>query len=370
MNHLPLVSLGFAGLKSLMKLLFRGVKPSDEFLTDYIERLSVNNGYDTVNIFNRALKEKYFDSYAKNHSLRYKAILRVSLETILKRNIPIDEYDRFYNQKRGHWRRSPKICRSCWSESQYRRFYWWLRGYEVCHLHNERLECDAVDFSDESEMVEDEREKRFVSLLIDRYSEKESAQRLIIDEMDRCCCDKKIINSILQYFGHSQQVVNGIEQLNRSFFSGDFMGLPEDMRIEKIANTLAREVGTSKFWVRIIAFIVLDNKRGLASNFPSTVVSRGYVVCCRYILAVDPGICRIKSRIELMKEYREMNSVCINRILCEGIDFSERLLMLIKCSIFSTRNNHFYDPASRYVRNEVYSLLPSIRDCANVSREF
>lgn len=157
-----------------MKLLYRGKKYEDEFLTDYVQRISDKNGFSSVGKFRRVLFQYYRNNNGDVVQLRSMAVSRVSLELLLKINIPIDHYNRWlYGSGSGRWHRVKRICLSCWNEQKYIKFYWWLKAYEKCHLHHEQLiymsgpneECESTNNNGKFSSI--------IYLAIKRYSAEE-----------------------------------------------------------------------------------------------------------------------------------------------------------------------------------------------------
>ncbi|MFT6872801.1 MAG: hypothetical protein ACJAVN_001813 [Roseivirga sp.] len=353
-----------------MDLLFRGRKYTDEFLTDYIERISIKNGFSNVKAFKKSLRAYYYKKTGSTaHALRYEAVGRVALEIILHRHIPVDEYYRFYFLKRGAWRKESKMCLSCWSLSQHIRFYWWLQAYDQCHIHNEPLHL--INPSSEPEKLNGEQDPvhRTIVMIIKKYAKYESSQSLILDDVDRSSCDMKIIGGLVNHFNFSPEVNAGIRVLKTMLSSGDFLGNHADERIQLMANTLSKRIGTNEFWMRILALIVLSNKRGMDCKFPLTSISREYTKFCSYYMYTDGIFANLQEQIKELKEYAQMGDVCIKVFLCNELKAPDSLILKLKASLFSFRYFDYHELNSSSRADSVYELLPSYARAHHVNRE-
>ncbi len=148
-----------------MKLLYRGEKYLDESFPDYLMRLAYWNGFRDLKTFSKKLKEIYRERYVNNDfgetvksnlsigDARDRDFNRLecehrdlgwfeckyALELILKRHFYSDEMN-LSKQTHGKNLYQIDICRHCWKEHPYVRFYWRLYSYEKCHIHEVDLE--------------------------------------------------------------------------------------------------------------------------------------------------------------------------------------------------------------------------------------
>jgi len=352
-----------------MDLLYRGYKFSDEFLTDYIERIAYKNGFSSVKKFKKILAKYYFkQTEEETHNLRYQAVGRVALEMILRRNIPTDEYHRFYNIKTGRWKSECQICVSCWELTQYKRFYWWLKAYDQCHIHNEALVPMNSQSLNEKGSAEVEK-FHFVVMIVNKYSESEYCQSLVLDELDRAGLDKAVIEAISNYFQFNLKVSFAVEMLDSMWCSGKFLGKCADERIQLMVEVLTKCIGAHDFWLRIIALIVLSNKRGLNSNFPTSSRSSEYVRFCQYSLGADRLVWDLQARIETLKKYDQMSEVCVKSFLCDELNMPNSLILRLKASLFALRALDFYKLEKLSSANNICELFSDVVDAKNVNRE-
>lgn len=352
-----------------MKLLYRGQKRDDEFLPDYVQRMSDKNGFSSVKIFKRELIKYFKTEVDTSHDLRYQAVSRVSLEMILNRNIPIDQYQRFYNRKRGWWHGDLRVCSSCWAIAQYVRFYWWLRSYEECHTHNEELvfvnvELEVVNCEDAWSNF-----SKITYLIVNTYGGSEFCQSLVINELDRSKYDLNIIEGIEKYFGFDRKVISAVGKLKNQWASGFFVGQPAEKRVCAFSMVLAKHVGDKDFWRRVIVLSVMANKRGLYLGLPISMVENEYSLVCRYILYSDSLFYMFLKKVEGFKKYSELVDVSAKEFLCEEIEIPNDVVIKIKSSLFWCKGagRVFLDGYSRGY--SVFEMLPKRRNLHG-NREF
>ncbi len=349
-----------------MKLLYRGEKLDDEFLPDYVQRMSHNNGFLDVRRFKKALT-KYYKVWAggRPHRLRYQAVSRVSLELILERNIPHDEYQRFYNRKRGEWRNEPGLCRSCWDAKQYFRFYWWLRGYEQCHIHHEKLIYREVSCSDGRKAVS----SSLIHLIVMKYSGADLCQKKIIDELDRSIFDQKIVSGIREYFEFDRNVLAASEVILRGIATGKLIGKRADEKLQIIARLLSRYVANKDFWLRILVLAVLARDRGLYLALPLSEIGREVIETCRYIICTDPKVGCLLEKIKDFKEFRQMEDISLQEFMCDDLILPGHIIIRIKWSLFTCRNMLIQSGRDHVNISPIWDHLPKIIDLS-VNREF
>lgn len=351
-----------------MKLLYRGIKQNDEFLTDYIRRISDKNGFSCVTKFRQNLIKFFKYQAVKNHSLSDHAVARVSLELILKRNIPIDEYRRFCNRKRNEWHKHLRICRSCWAQEDYIRFYWWLTPYEKCHLHNEMLvftnsESQSFDFDGDWGSY-----SQVVYLIVAEHTGSERCQTLILNELSRSEYDLKLIKGIEQFFGFNGRVKFAVEKLKEIWKSGYFVGKAIEQRILYFSRVMAKYIGEDIFWLRIIALSVFANNRGLYLGIYYSEIGHEYSRFCHYLLSTDAVFINYLQGLKGIKKYVDMEGISIDEFLCSEIEMPYDLVIRIKSSFFWCRRMGDCVP-NRYPNKSVVDLLPTYRDSIG-TREF
>lgn len=345
-----------------MKLLYRDYKRNDEFLTDYVRRLSDKNGFSSVKKFREKLIKFLNSQSIKNNSLTHHAVARVSLELVLKRNIPVDEYRRFYNRKRNEWHKHLRICRSCWALEEYIRFYWWLTPYERCHLHYETLVFTNSESQNSYFDGDWGNYSQIVYLIVAKHMGSEHCQTLMLNELSRSEYDLKIIKGIEQFFGFNGRVKFAVEKLKEIWASGYFVGEVIEQRLLYFSKVMAKYIGKEIFWLRIIALSVFANNRGLFLGVYYSEIKREYSVVCQYLLYADTTFVNYLQGLERIEKYVDMDSIRADEFLCNEIEMPDDLVTRIKSSLFWCRRmgNGFLNQYSK--RQGVVDLLPTYRD--------
>gem|GEM_PF-4813903 len=153
-----------------MKLLYRGEKYIDESFPDYLMRLAYWNGFRDLKNFSNNLRifyrERYvaaspietdnpydhFDFYDSHLSLLLFEC-KYALEVVLKRNFCLEEFHLSPHTK-GASLYKIDICRACWQERSYVRFYWRLNLFGVCHKHGTKFESiEMVSYHPNEERI-------------------------------------------------------------------------------------------------------------------------------------------------------------------------------------------------------------------------
>lgn len=132
-----------------MKLLYRAQPFNDECFAGYLCRLAYWNGFKDGVSFLRALQALY-RRLTNGTDLHHRYII-AALESAIGRHFDEAEYLRAKVTVASL--REVKICRICWREKPYVRFYWRHADYSICHKHDVLLSTmSQISFDSFSEM--------------------------------------------------------------------------------------------------------------------------------------------------------------------------------------------------------------------------
>lgn len=273
-----------------MKLLYRGIKKSDEFFGDYLSRISVKNGFTNKDKFRKSLEKYYLNNCEENYgSLNENAMLRLALEHMFQRNIPVDEHHKFNSSIPVIWAKDHRICDDCWRQEAYIRFYWWLTNYQQCHVHKKGMRSKGCLRSKDTESLGAEYNTSVTEKIVQRYSGDEQAQILVIREIEWMLYDIPVAQGMQNILKTEIPDSLGEDTLETEIRSGAFIGLPPNLRISRIAAFYSTIYENHDFWLRIIALMICTPRnRGLycASGWRNLE----YLHYCRSILGYDPLI--------------------------------------------------------------------------------
>jgi hypothetical protein len=330
-----------------MKLLYREQKKDDEFLGDYISRIASKNGFENKDKFRKILKEYYLNNCEKIYgNIDNNALRRMALERIFQRNIPVDASHLYNNSRRDLWAKEWIFCRECWNQEPYIRFYWWLSDYKICHVHNKKMSAKILLNSLTSE-PSIEPTPNLIGMIVQKYSKMENPQNLIINEIERTYYDISILEGVADNFGKEAPNFTDNSELRSEILSGEFIGLPVDLRILRCANYYKNIAANQDFWLRIISLMVCNYKRkGLFCS--SRWSNREHARYCMFILGSDPTLKKILSKISDLREYKDMKDICINDIKKCMPTISDALSEKIKISLFASRHIFLPKPIDKF----------------------
>lgn len=192
-------------MSNIPKLLFVDEQKLNESLTDYVNRIALNNGFENaeamVDVFlnSTRFKEKFFclqkeiktesiPSYglinADENDLKMKRFkfkkrgfnwhdLKLFIELVTRKKVRLNSFPR-KNYSISKFKLSGKlsslegkVCLKCWLNAPYIRFYWNFEDYNFCHNHKSLM----VDFDIEKGKVLDKQPSRTKSVFFDNLFE-------------------------------------------------------------------------------------------------------------------------------------------------------------------------------------------------------
>lgn len=320
-----------------MKLLYRGLKKSDEFFGDYISRISVKNGYANKEKFRKSLGEYYLNNCEENYGyLNENAMLRLALEHIVQRNIPVDEHHKFNSSRRDMWIKDHRICDDCWHQEAYIRFYWWFTDYQRCHVHKKSMRSKGCSRSKDTESLGAECNTSLTEKIVQRYSGDEKAQVLVIREIEWMLYDIPMAQGMQKIL--KNEVPDSLREntLEMEIRSGAFIGLPPNLRISRIADFYSTIYGNHDFWLRILALMICT-PRNLGLYCASGWRNLEHLHYCRSILGYDPFIREVLLKVSRYKEYSSRNKISMTMLKKSLPEMSNEFFRKFRTSLFLCR---------------------------------
>ncbi len=326
-----------------MSLLYRGHKKPDEFLVDYIARMSFQNGFRLPSKFKKYLRDevdKFFDG--SGYDLFFESQWRLGLELCISRNIDIDEHRRVTSSKCFLWRRVPTICNQCFESEQYIRFYWWISSYQKCHFHDVVLPETKVNSATESQKV-------LNKVLVDKLPEllnmclsHEKCQRIVVDAFEHFLCISKIIKGLKSYLDKDERIGKVLKDLEIFLSDRLLSDNGENERILVIASFLSSKLGEYDFWMRIICMLIFNHLSGLKSDFPVNQVGAKYLRVSIYYLSTDKGLLYYTSKILDFRATHETFDIPLENLLPQKYSFSEEFVRAYRFSLYRCRTLDYF----------------------------
>lgn len=320
-----------------MKLLYRSNKKSDEFIVDYIIRMSQKNGFLEPNRFKKYLRsnvENYLDG--GSCYLLVESKLRLGLELSLSRNIAIDEHKRVTSSECILWRNKPIVCNKCFESEQYIRFYWWIASYKKCHIHNidlseARHNCEVKP----RDMLGDYLVKKLPEFLAENLNY-ENCQRITIDALEHSWCDFEIANGLRLYFNKDKRIAEALSSLDRFLHNQSLSNKNESERICAIASFLSSRLGEYAFWSRVICLLIFNLQVGLKSNFPVNQVAGKYLRASIFYLSNDIDVFNYRQKFINCAGTQSLSSIPLGNLLPKNYSYNAEFVKgyefsLVRC---------------------------------------
>lgn len=329
-----------------MKLIYRGLKKNDEFFGDYLSRLSVENGFMNNKIFRKSLEKYYFNNCEENcENINENEILRLSLEHMFQRKIPVDEHHKFNSSRRDMWIKEHRICDDCLHQETYIRFYWWLTDYQMCHVHKKSMRSKGFLRPKDTVSLGAECHTSLAEKIVQRYSGDEKAQVLVIREIELMLYDIPMAQGMKNIL--KNEVPDSLREntLEMEIRSGAFIGLPPHLRISRIANFYSTIYGNHDFWLRIIALMICT-PRNLGLYCASGWRNFEHLHYCRSILGCDPFIREILSKVSSYRGYSSRNKISMAMLKKSLPEMSDEFFRKFRASLFLCRFTES-DPADK-----------------------
>lgn len=262
-------------------LLFNDGQKINESLTDYVNRIAFNNGFENsesmVNAFlsidtftaefvrlqKSVRKKDSFPSlglvgseqdglYSKRFSFKKRGFSWVDLKLFIElatakkikpNSFPRKDYShsqfRLTDSKSSLTR---KICLTCWENDSYIRFYWNLENYNYCHRHK----CMMVDYDVEKEGVLDDQPIRKKSIFFENIFDWLEENRgndlnfnFIEKEIFQYQEDFSIVEFLEEFFGLVFSLSLNSDATKDLLVSCQLVNKSPDERIREIVSTLS-----------------------------------------------------------------------------------------------------------------------------------
>lgn len=299
-----------------MKLLYYGFKYPDEFMWDYVRRLSDINGFNNPKKLEKYIMELGKENVEYDQYITRYSIYKAGLEILLGRNISYDGSDRIRLHVDRAWDKQAKVCESCIEENDYIRFYWRVRDYSKCHYHGDKLVYSKARFRSKDIM---DVERRYIYQIVKGLLSKDGCQDKIIDEFERFQFDLALIEGIERgLYGYSEWDLDYNKTLH-ALWRGKYVGLHVDERIEAIAKDLGHGASIKDYLIRIISLMVCNPRReGFYCRLPWRSIHKEYRKYCMYYIGVDNDLSQLILGIKDLP-FKEIDKIPIETIL--GSDF-------------------------------------------------
>lgn len=357
-----------------MKLLYRAVKKEDEFVVDYIARIATKNGYKNAMFFKKILRQTVdVHQDIQRSDLYDQAKWRIGLELCLSRNVSSDEYRRVTSSKSFLWRKQPTICEKCFSTEPYIRFYWWISSYKTCHIHGSNLSDTSKNPVNHQESLINFGLQALLPEILKRSFTQDNCQKVALNEIDKWQCDFKILLALKDYFVHNNLLKEILLRLEAYLCSGSLLQSEPDARISKIAEYLARSIGSYWFWLRIICLLIFNHKKGLRSSFTKTDISLEYRKVSIYYLSVDEQLDTYISQISEHRSTKETLAVSLESLLLAEIEFTTEFIRAYRYSLFRCRTLDYFEQflgRNKCFAPTIQVLLRDTGANVNTSREY
>lgn len=333
-----------------MKLLYRGYKKESEFINDYISRIAKKNGYQNNKKFIQSINT-YFDKVHGYTELNQKAKPRLFMETTFRRNIPLDEYHRYTQNKRYIWSKNPGECLECKDEHSYTRFYWWLSSYQNCHIHGGDMFAKAGGSDPDKHLDFPSIPNELCLAIVARYEKSAFIQKTVLDEIEKYYVDQTYVSSLIANFSEYGLSGDTIRQLREAVWSKGIIGYSVSERIQNIAKLFSGYMGSEAFWLRIMALSVrFYPSNALSVKGNNFEANHEYNQYFNYLKGTDSKLIEVFEQVREFKLRKEMDDISIAGII-DGIpSLSYGTVHKIRMAVFSLKSNNGWE--SDYLSSE------------------
>lgn len=284
-------------------LLFNDGQKINESLTDYVNRLAFNNGFDnsesmvnaflSIDIFTaefvrlqKSVRKKdsfpslglvgseQDDLYRKRFSFKKRGFswvdLKLFIELVTAKKIKPNSFPR-KNYSHSQFRLTDsksslkrKVCLTCWANDSYIRFYWNLENYNYCHRHK----CMMVDYDVEKEVVLEDQPSRKKSIFFENMFDWLEENRgndlnfnFIEKEIFQYQEDFSIVEFLEEFFGLVFSLSLNSDATKDLLVSCQLVNKSPDERIREIVSTLSGgdETIENKIWSLFVFLYFIDS---------------------------------------------------------------------------------------------------------------
>lgn len=293
-----------------MELLYRGGKYADEFLSDYIVRLSSKNGFSNVSAFKSAIKKHYsllpsFGSYenpmGKNN--------RWLLEGVLRKNVRPDTIEAIRANIGGYWLNGHRTCLECYQTAPYVRFYWRLKRYRTCHVHDIKLvgmEHDELTVGN----------CKVIRKALISYEREDQIQWLVLLEIGFYMYELHLYHSLTKVLPNDKGTLDNLERLWRELIGGSLVGLSPQDRIEHFSNVLCRGDSDQEAMRRLIILVLTCSKETQDINHRGGSYKYAAILYKKFaelFICFDPVFKKINKQNGILSK-NDVHEMCVSNV--------------------------------------------------------